>query len=570
MTRRLAAFTVALALLLGLLAAPNFLFVGDTADYVELGRAIAQGEPYAVNGRAETKFPPGFPAVLAPAALVLPDSFEAMSRWAAMLASLVFPLTYLWVRRRQPELAGPVAVLTVCSIPFLSVATGNPLSEPVYLAASLGLLLWADRWSVTAPAEGGWGWAAIGALLMVATVAIRTIGITAMGAGILFLLNKLWERRKTGTAITLGETLPLLAGLAFFAGWSYWGSLHAGSDAVGAPRSYLGAFLRHDPLHPELGQASAIEILGRLLHGVVIQAAHVGEVLVPVAWIKPLWYSPVGLLAAVVLAGWWKDLKSDRRFAAYYFAGYGGILLIWPYDEGARYLLPLAPLLWVYLAAGSGALLEKVRRRSHMLHTAGILWCATALAGFALTFRSNRAEISKQDLAAAAFWGFLLLLLITRWEWLARRLPGEGSSRRTWIRLTTAGLAVLAAVQAGPMILRRAAGRPPTEPVAREISTAAEWLAANTARSTRVETSYATTVHLATGRPTTLLPPTLDPGLHAETIGHFRPELLIVLEEADPYFPWSDRRRFAVLDSLLPGRLQLVKELPGVSIYAFR
>ena len=78
MTRsRLAALSLAFALSLGALAAPKFLFVGDTVDYVELGRAIAKGSAYAVNGRPETKFPPGLPVLLAPAAMVVPGSFAA-------------------------------------------------------------------------------------------------------------------------------------------------------------------------------------------------------------------------------------------------------------------------------------------------------------------------------------------------------------------------------------------------------------------------------------------------------------------------------------------------------------
>src|SRR6185369_9446730 len=151
------------------------------------------------------------------------------------------------------------------------------------------------------------------------------------------------------------------------------------------------------------------------------------------------------------------------------FACYCGILLLWPYDEGSRYLLPLAPLLWVYLFAGSRTLLDAVRRQSRAVRFVGMLWSVTGLAGFAAAVGMVREQISKQDLASAGFWAILLLALVFFWRRIASRPAAKPDQRLGgWAPVAIACYVLAVFLQVGPMIVRRAGGQPPTEPVARE------------------------------------------------------------------------------------------------------
>ena len=69
-------------------------------------------------------------------------------------------------------------------------------------------------------------------------------------------------------------------------------------------------------------------------------------VLAPAAW---FFDTPALLAVATLVIGWWRSVRDWGRFAALYALGYVGVLLLWVYEDGARFLVPLLPLLWLYL-----------------------------------------------------------------------------------------------------------------------------------------------------------------------------------------------------------------------------
>src|SRR6476661_6537590 len=140
------ASSIGFAIAFTLLASTHFRFIGDSEHYVTAAREIATVKSLKDGSWLHHIYPPGVPLLLAPAALVFHGSFAAMCRWAALLGSLVFPLTWIYVHRRKGWWAWPIAILTVCSMPFLDQVTDNPMSDGISLALSLALLIWADHW----------------------------------------------------------------------------------------------------------------------------------------------------------------------------------------------------------------------------------------------------------------------------------------------------------------------------------------------------------------------------------------------------------------------------------------
>lgn len=564
----LAGATLALAITFAALAAPSFRFTGDTEAYVELARGLVHGGPYAVNGHPEAQFPPGVPLLLAPAAVLFHGSFEAISRWAAAWAALVLPLTWFWVRRREPKLAWPIAILTVGSIPFLSLSTDNPMSELLYMVVALGLLLWGDEWATAPSSRRGWGWIVTGSALLVAAPASRAIGIAAVAATALFLLLRLLRPGPSAPRFRFKETIPLLAGVAFLAGWLSWTVSVA--SRVGRT-GYLQKVLMANPHHPDAGLATPIQLLSRIGQNLENHVAHAGEIMTPVIWIKPSWFSPLSLLLAGLVIGWWWELTGPRKFGPLYLLCYVGILLLWPYDEGARFLLPAAPLLWFYGIDGGRRMIGAVREGWPWVRILILTLSVASLIGVAVTWGLHPEMISRQDLAALGFWSVVLVAATTGWSWLVRGIGVSSRLPAQAVVLSGVGVFVLASVvQVGPMVIARAKGKPPTDENARALWEASDWIKTNTAPTAMIETTYATRIHFATGRPTVKLPVTERRDTFVTLARHYRPEFVVILDSEDGYYVPSDRARFRILESLFPGRWREVHRFAGGSIHAFR
>jgi len=547
------------------LAAPVYLFTGDTEAYVELARMIASGKPYAFGGRPEVTFPPGFPLILAPAAWSFPESFTAVSRWAAALASMVFPLTWLYVRRENPRLALPVTVLTVSAVPFLTLATDNPMSEPVYLALSMGLLLWVRTGEEMTPPLRGWRWGLLGCVLLVALPAVRTAGIAAVAAYGLWMILKSRPRPAANWA-------PLAAGIAFLLAWFIWvGTQAVPRDPSQPPSGYIWQLLLRDPHHPDLGRASISDLLERLANNLVVQGAHVGELLTPVTYVQAAWHSPVLLVLPCIFLGWWKGLRGTGSFAALYFLFYLAIILTWPFDEGTRFLLPVLPLLWVYVFEGFDRLLHAIREDHQWLRVFGILWSILALTVLAESSRMDVDRLSRQDIGALIFAvliGGALLLVWRRLVGIARSL-GPRQTRP----LAAAGVVLLALgslAQALPPVVQRSAGTLPSSGNSRSLWEASQWLIANTAPDAVVQTTYHTRVYFATGRASVPLPVTISPRPFLEVDQRYNPQFLIILDSDDPYNLPLETDRFEQMKSLFPGKWHWVHRFNGGNIYASR
>ena len=557
--------TLVFAALLAVFVAPAYLFTGDPEHYVGLARAIATGASYAVNGRPEVRFPPGFPLVLTPAAWLADGSFEAISRWAAALASLALLSTWLYARRRIGPLALPVAILTVCSAPFLSLATGNPMSEPVYLTLSMGLLLWAER-DGAGTSRAGWPWALLGCLLVVALPAVRTIGIAAVAAAGAILILEARTRRGVPQSWWIREGLPAAAGLAFVLAWFVWTLTHRMSwYPGGGDGNYLESFFRIDPGDSELGQLTSAGFVRRIASNVVIQAAHIGELLTSIPWLKPAWYSPVTLAIPLLIVGWWRELKTGACFAGLYFLFYLAGVLVWPFDEAERFLLPVVPLLWIYLFKGLQWAGDALRGDNRSIRIVALLMAAVGLVGVLTATR----PLSRQDLIAAGFWTLLLSAVLLGWHRLVAVARHWNPVLTRWATIALVFLFVLGSVaQAMPLILTRASTRagamgPPG-------IAAAEWILANTPPDAVIQASFPTRVNFATGRPVVPLPGTTSPEPFLEIQRRYQPEFVVVLDASRGDTQRSDAVRFDRLQQLFPGRWRQVHQFAGGRIYEFR
>jgi hypothetical protein len=559
-----------LSLALPAFAPHRYLLSGDPDKYVLLAGAMSRGEPYEVNGRPETRFSPGFPGLLVPAALFARDDFGVASRWAAFLSALVFPLTYWWAARRGSRFPLAIATATVSSTTFLQLATGNPMADPAFTAVSLAFLGWADAWE-REPAPKSWGNALLGAILLTAAVAIRSAGIALIAAYALAVAVRAITGRQ-GAHRVIPRALPLLTSIAYLWAWSWWANhIHRPLYPGDATNSYMQYVTLLDPHQPALGRASMVEVFGRLLPGLRAQAAHAGELLTQIPSIAPVWFSPlVALPLLLVLAGLVQDIRRHELLVPAYLVGYGVLLALWPFDEGRRFLLPALPLLLCYVGRGLGRLADAVRAGDARVQRWLIAVGSVCLAGVLITVVRQQAGPSRQQLFSVGVWSILLAgaafarrPVAARWS----RMMGDRSA--VWVTGLTIAFTAAGIVQVAPALAANAKDTGPEEITAAALNRAATWMRSNTPDSAIVQAGWSSRLHAATHRRVVPFPHSTE--AFVEIDREFSPQYLVVLDPtANPYVRPTDPERLTALRAALRTEPMLVHTFVGGSIYALR
>jgi hypothetical protein len=558
--------TAVLAVVLPWLTAPTYLFSADGAHYVALARSLSEDGSYVFNGRHEVMYPPAFPLLLMPVAWAFDGDFTAIVRWAASLSALVFPLTFVFARDQGLRHPGYVATLTLAASTFLNLATGNPVSDLVYMACSLALLIWWHRaYATDAPPVRGPS-LALGSFLLLLAVSTRSIGIAALVAATAALIHREWSVQRGVNRGTLRAFLPVIPAWLFFIGWTTWTiTMHEPWYATENMNSYLHQIVLRDPHVPDLGRASILELAMRPLNMAVAHGAGAAAMLTPLPWVKPNWFSPVILgLFTLVLAGCWRTWRVNPPIVFLYFAAYSGVLVLWPFTELGRFLVPIVPILWVLVARGVTTIHEAFEKRPMLVRALVAAVALIAMSGAALKVFGPDQSKSRQDLAALIVWAATMALVI-----VFNMIPWTGlfdAIRRHGPRLLAGATVAMVAVGLWrnlPPVLRRKDGAHDYATAA-ALSRAADWLTANTPGDATLQATFADGLHFATGRRTVGFPVTMDAVLLADVVEKHNPQFLVVLDPTEfDYFDPPDDRRFRALMETGRVRSEVAYTFPG-------
>ena len=129
---------------------------GDSESYWRLGRAIAQGKPYAAGPDARVFRTPGYPLLLAP--IFLLAGSEASVLWARAESALFGVLAVggvWWLARRLSDQRAAMAAAAMAAIyPGVVILGGLVLSEAPFLPLLiLQLSLWTAAWQCRTPGK---------------------------------------------------------------------------------------------------------------------------------------------------------------------------------------------------------------------------------------------------------------------------------------------------------------------------------------------------------------------------------------------------------------------------------
>lgn len=360
----------------------------DDAWYLVLAKALASGDGYRLTSSAAVAImpvvPPGFPALLAPVFAILPNFPDnllllKMISIAAMAGVGVATYRYLTqVRPVEPWVAAAVTVATLLTPALVFLATSTVMAEAAFTLTQLVAVILLDRSRADGPADVRR--TVLAGMAMAAAVIIRSAGVAMLLGGVLYLLHQRSWRRLAVFAGTGALCLaPWLIYSAAHAPTAEQSASHGGTIAL----AYADLLAMRRAGNGEAGRASvaelparvagnAVNVFGRDLGGVFVPglyrgASESGEETVSIGGAGASMGSALGTmvvsfgLSGIVLLGLIVNLRSRGSAAdTLVIASFAMILLV--STRTFRYVLPLAPFLWLYLATGLRSLASLIER----------------------------------------------------------------------------------------------------------------------------------------------------------------------------------------------------------------
>ena len=311
------------------------------ADPLQMGtdsRKPLKGEP-----SPHTKYPFGFPLLLAIVHIIFPDNLIALKSLVVVLYAISIPLIYLLIRRfASPPMALGISALCLIS-PHLLDYSHQVMSEIPFLLFSLIALILLHRahksstLSTLFPAI----------IAIIAAYYIRSAGIVLIGTGILFFaLHKKW---KEAGLIAIGSFLLALPYQI------------RNASLGGTP--YIEQLLSINPYRPEEGALTLIALIERILTNLEFYGLLVIPYVFVPSFIETSYFSGLGLVFSGLLVYALITGLIKRHLLIVYLTCYLGLYILWPdVWSDTRFLVPAIPILFYAILTSIDELLQLLSR----------------------------------------------------------------------------------------------------------------------------------------------------------------------------------------------------------------
>lgn len=369
---------------------------GDNAGYIALAHGLLKNGTYTdvfdPAGLPHTKYPPVFPALLAAMMAFGARTWAALKLSAAIPTVLAVAFTYLWAERRLGAVGGfAVAILLAVSSGIVYYSQWI-LSDPLFLALTVGALWTLERADPEGPDAGG----AQAALWLAGGVALTGLAYFTRSAGlplVLALLVTLGLRRSWRSLLLAGGALGLPMLL-----WT----LRGRGEGVA---QYGTEFWMVDPYQPDMGAIGPLGLVPRIFDN--LGAYVLSHVPTGIVGSDGRGLAAIGVvLTGAAVIGWGLRVRKRIGVAEVFFPLYAALILVWPAIWGGdRFALPLYPLLFVYTAEAIEALVGHVPTLAlHALAAVGLLALLLPAGGHWLR-QSRQIRACAQVSARTGPWG---------------------------------------------------------------------------------------------------------------------------------------------------------------------
>jgi hypothetical protein len=549
----------------------------DSSVYMGLAHNILATGRYEFNYIPHTVYPPGFPLLLACLSMLTGRaSYEVFVRFMPVFSTLALIVWYFVLRRGEGRAAaGAACLLAATSAPLFQLVTQSVLSEaPYFLMSGLALmcLLGLERPDVRRPAR--LVFLACFFLATAATVLLRSVGIALCAALLAWTVTELRRHGPVRSVAWRAAVFAALLGFMTFFAWIGWTRRAEQREYQGQHMgSYASQFVMKNPHQPELGTASASEIVLRVASNAFVQASHIAALLSRASYVMPTWYSPPAVITLALLVCGLVSCAFDSRRSplAWYFLAYYVIYLLWPFDEGARFMLPVLPLALVIGWRGMVVAAHLLRTRP----TATLIAISALCAMLAVATSTTDRLPGLQARASVVFWPLvtlvsILMIFVAKRTGEARAagaLNSVAASLASWpTRQAIVGLLIAAGMLQQAAIARTNFAPDASQFIHYRSADCSAWL--RTAGDGVVMAQQSEIVHRLSGRRVVRFPITSDPQIILAAVTREKARYLVVNDQVKyEYFFPTEEARWRQIERAYPFLFKLVHAGPGYRVF---
>lgn len=557
-------------------------YAPDSSYYIGLADAILEKGSYEFNFAPHIVYPPGLPLTLAFIALGFGSSYIVFVRAMSVIGVFGLLASYALLRRIEGRSFATATCLILGSsgIYFHTATQAVGSDVPYFLTSTLTLLFAMSLQSARLRLER-WGFSLGLVVFLIFSLLLRTVAVALVaGIGAWLVSTFVFRRRDAALQAKLFTPALLIGGLVL-AIWIMWveQSKHKAIDFSGELATYVDQFWAKDPHRPELGAASVTDLLARPAKNIVIQGAHLSEIITRSLWIQALWYSPV-VLAAVgltVLGCGVSFRDGGGGIAEWYFTAYVFIYLFWPFDVGPRFVFPVFPLAFLYFWRGARQLKSYVARRPMLFLRYGLLLSVGLAVYTAVEVFLWRNQVSLQANIWGVFWGLAGISMAIVMAGIAKKLTQrltlyskalfEGKMQHLAGALTVLVLVIVGlAIQIETAVWNLTAD--PQTYVHQPYKEAADWIARHTRSDDVVMAQQISIVHRISGRQVANFPVRSDPRIIMDVVRRQGAKFIVVItsNRATNLQP-PESQRIKLLRESFPESVVLVQRGNSYEIY---
>jgi len=330
----------------------------DTSTYFGLAESLRNHHAYWFDFEPHVTYPPGYPLLLAGLMSIAGDRFATLVRLSIPFYFVGLLGVYWLIKlQRGAPTAAALTILAAVSGDAYFWSTVGLHSDVPYFTVSIYVLLCVVAGEHTPSRRRRLLCQCAGAILLAYLVLLRSVGVTLVAGLALWTCYPLlraggerasvsWTRIRRWAPAVL---LPILVLLV----WSSWTRRHASPSPGDYMDSYGQQILKQDPHQIDSPRLSAADLPARVLRMGATRTINALRMVLNTPPIYLSWYNPIVIgFTTLVIIGLGMAIVRHPSVLEAYMVTYGGLLLLYPFDEGTRYLLPILPFLALYAADG--------------------------------------------------------------------------------------------------------------------------------------------------------------------------------------------------------------------------
>ncbi len=299
----------------------------DGAGYAILAEAYRTGQGYREISHPDaprhTHFPPGYPIALAAVWSISGRSFAVAHLFSTGCSTLAVLCFWRWFASMYSARVAFTMGLTLALNWTWGRVGGSIQSEPLFLLlVSLVVLIAQARTTMST---------LVLAIVLAVAVLTRHVGICLVVA----VIVDLWMQRARRAALVVTTLV-----LSLLAPWGVWLAVVGRRTQVDLiPRGNLGSLIADQSLF----------YLRRIPDQIVGPFVEVATVFTRTPMLGMLATFGALLITALICTGWWRCLSGHegRRLAGLVPLVTFPLLLVWPFTEAGRFLIPFLPFLLI-------------------------------------------------------------------------------------------------------------------------------------------------------------------------------------------------------------------------------